>query len=166
PHAFKIGLEKARAFIKEMDWRDEICFHTDKRRAIEQIGYSSFGGEYVVYIVRHIPSQMLKTKIHNILIHCGIPTLLTIRMPLEKLSDKDLRSYLNHFICIWIEIYLLKRFKFEDCSHNPITHNSKSIVIPSYIYRHEHPRSWLEARKPFYCDKCSRVIPKKNNKTS
>ncbi|ARM35518.1 hypothetical protein B0B39_18460 (plasmid) [Legionella longbeachae] len=159
PETLKLGFEKARKFISNMYWRHEICLHTDKRRAIDEVGFSSFGGEYVAYIISEIPQGEIKDEILEILSNKLIPTLFTVRLPLEKLSNRDIQSYLDHLICIWIEIYVLKRFKFEDCSYNDCTHNQKNTIESNFIYRHEHPRSWLGIRKPFYCDICKKSIP-------
>lgn len=161
PETLKLGFEKARKFISNMYWRHEICLHTDKRLAVEEMGFSSFGGEYVVYIIRNIPNGEIKDEIMELLSTKTIPTLFTIRLPLEKLSNRDIQYYLEHLICIWIEIYLLKRMKFEDCSFNDCTHKQKNIIDPNFIFRHEHPRSWLEIVKSFYCDICKKTISSK-----
>ena len=154
----KVGFKEARAFIEDMYGRDRICLHTDKRQAIEASKFSHIGGEYISYIVSKMPSSPLKCKISHFLANKNIPTLLIVHIPLVDLTNKDLISFLNHLICIWVEIYVLKRFEFQECSYNTISYNSQIAIKPIYIYRHEHPRVWLKDRAPFYCDICHRTI--------
>ncbi len=157
---FENGLINSRKFIKNMGWRGEICFHTDKRTALEQSGFSSFGGEYVQYILCQISSKILVKKIADFLARKRIPTLFTVRIPLDRFSNEALISYLHNVISIWIEVHVLKSYEFDYFSFNSTTHNSQKPIKPLYIHRHEHPTEWFDDGERIYCDKCKHSIPR------
>ncbi|WP_149865272.1 hypothetical protein [Legionella saoudiensis] len=157
---FENGLINARKFIQNMGRRGDICFHTDKRTALEQSGFSSFGGEYVQYILYEISSKILVKKISDFLARKRIPTLFSVRVPLDSFSNEALISYLHNVISIWVEVHVLKNYEFDYFSFNGRTHNSQTPIKPEYIHRHEHPAAWLEVGERIYCDKCKHSIPR------
>ena len=137
----------------DQSYRQKIYFHTDKKTAINESEMSSYCGEYMTYILQALQNEELS----NLLNDFGTPTLLIIRLPLNLIDKYYLRKYINIFMNRWVSQFIFH----EDADLTVKMSISTNFVIkPQYIYRHEHPKAFIENRS-FYCDKCKKRIPKK-----
>ncbi|MFW2535195.1 hypothetical protein [Legionella sp. 28fT52] len=154
------GIQGARRFLQEIHAeRNQISLHTDKIKAQSEVGFSKYGGEYMAYIILHMPDNTAKHEIIRLVRNCGIPTLLTIRLSLDNIADAFLEIYIKTLIQKWASIFI-----FKDCTKtnppNPadLTYNAASPIESHYIYRHEHPQNFRANRNPFYCDRCKKTL--------
>jgi len=158
------AIDKSRNFYantRQISSGNNICFHFDKRHALQQPSFSFYGGEYMCYIIRHYSDKKIEKQLIK---HCkalGIPTLLTIRLPLDKeIRNKDgLMSYIRTILVQWASRYIYKQHLKEEVNYIcSTTYNLNYNVDSKFICRHEHPRQFCINRSEFYCDKCKKKI--------